>query len=481
MTNYTILFYSLLLIILIRGTSVTQNASTDRIPVRPEKYVLDLSIDYKSEKIYATCIITVQNITADEIDRITFLLYRLMHVTSLTDESGNKLQYKQGVETFIDLDKLQVNTITVALDAPLPPSDKRTITIQYSGYLSGYSETGMSYVKDSVKDDFTIIRFDSFAYPVAGYPSWQSLLGAGIMHYDFDYEVTVTVPSRYTVANVGELKATSINNDMVSYTYKNIQPAWRMDIAIAEYEILEKDNLRIFFFRNDTDGAKRLMSDMIETIELFTAWFGQVNEYRGFTVIQVPEDFGSQADRTGIIQTANAFRDDAFIVELYHELSHMWNAPDNDLYSPRWNEGLATFMEYFMFEKMNNRTGLLDAHAQRSRNSFRRMYNNIPNARTTPMIDYGKEGLTNLSYSKGMLFFYVYYKLVGEEELLNKLGNYYQKYKTTGATTEEFLDFLKESAPIDTTEFINDWFYTIKIDTQIIDDTPLHNLVDMYR
>lgn len=80
-----------------------------------------------------------------------------------------------------------------------------------------------------------------------------------------------------------------------------------------------------------------------------------------------------------------------------------------------------------------------------------------------------------------MLFFYVYYHLVGEKEFLSTIGNHYQKYAQTGITTEEFLEFLNKSASIDISQFVHDWFYTVKIDKIIMEDTPLESLVDMYR
>jgi len=42
--------------------------------------------------------------------------------------------------------------------------------------------------------------------------------------------------------------------------------------------------------------------------------------------------------------------------------------------------------------------------------------------------------------------------------------NHYQKHVHTGITTEEFLDYLIESASTDTSKFVRDGFYTTEIE-----------------
>ena len=77
-------------------------------------------------------------------------------------------------------------------------------------------------------------------------------------------------------------------------------------------------------------------------------------------MIEVPDGWGSQADVTCILQTAAAFRDPARLVEVYHEVSHLWNVPATDLPSPRWDEGLATFLQFRMADERDGTTRLWD-------------------------------------------------------------------------------------------------------------------------
>ena len=75
-------------------------------------------------------------------------------------------------------------------------------------------------------------------------------------------------------------------------------------------------------------------------------------------MIEIPEGFGSQASATaGIILDASAFGDQAQLPQLYHELSHFWNPRDLDVPSPRWNEGLAMYLQYRLARELDGFAG----------------------------------------------------------------------------------------------------------------------------
>ena len=64
----------------------------------------------------------------------------------------------------------------------------------------------------------------------------------------FDYRLDVTVPEGLTVANGGELLGREERGDQVRLSYRNLRPSWRIDIAIAAYEVLENESSRVFAF-----------------------------------------------------------------------------------------------------------------------------------------------------------------------------------------------------------------------------------------
>ncbi len=459
-----------------------QPFSDKKLILKTVDYKLDLKIDYQNEKILGSCQLTVLNPSKQPINQIPLTLYRLLKVTSVKDEQGADLSFAQQVLSFEDWEQLQVNYVEVSLKTPIQQGERKTINIQYEGYLLGYSEVGMRYVKDSVDEEFTIIRPDCKAYPEVGYPSWRVTRAAGLQ--SFDYLVNVTVPESLVVANGGKLVDRVSKNGLVTYSYQNIKPAWRIDVAVAKYGILEDkaNRLRVFHFQEDKEGARMVLDAMRKTMELFTDWFGPLRDYQGFAVIEIPEGFGSQADVTCIIQTRSAFKNKAQLYQLYHEISHLWNAEPLDPLPSRFeSEGLAMFLQYLVQEKIEHKTDALGKGAQRLSESFRRECQKNPQCKDVPVIDYGKEMLTDLSYSKGMILFYVLYKLVGEDEFFKIIGTFYQKYNQTGATSDDFVNHAREVSSIDLTKFFDEWVYGNESSEYIINEIPIEEIVKKYR
>ncbi len=315
--------------------------SPQDVSLKTVDYKLDLDIDFKDRKIAGDCRLTVSNPGPQPVEKIPLILYRLMKVTAAKDGHGANLTFSQQVLAFEDCDKLQVNFIEVSLKSPIRQGERRTVEILYDGHLCGYSEA-MQYVKDHVDIDYTIIRTDSFAYPEVGVPSWKANRAAGLQF--FNYLVKVGVPDSLTVANGGKLVAKSGRNGIVSYVYQNLRPAWRIDAAIAKYELLADvpNSLSVFHFQKDKDGARAVLKALSDAFELYKSWFGPLEGTPEYSLIEVPEGYGSQADVTSILLTRDSFLSKDNLTDLYHEIAHRWDVTARDPLPSRFeSEGRA--------------------------------------------------------------------------------------------------------------------------------------------
>jgi aminopeptidase N len=178
----------------------------------------------------------------------------------------------------------------------------------------------------------------------------------------------------------------------------------------------------------------------------FTQWYGPLRREPRVTVIEIPDGFGSQASLSaGIIQTAAAFRDRADLPQLYHELSHVWNVADLERPSPRWNEGLASFLEYRMAAELDGWAdwdrivGWYTQSAQRGCAASR--CDSIPLAR------YGSAQMTDRSYSVGMLMFYVLFQTLGAEGFDRAYRDFFQRYQSAGGTSTNLAEAFRRVAP----------------------------------
>ena len=105
-----------------------------------------------------------------------------------------------------------------------------------------------------------------------------------------------------------------------------------------------------------------------------------------------------------------------------------------------------------------------------------------PDLMNTAMIDFGKYGFTDYSYTKGMLFFYLLYKISGEKAFFSLIKKYYQLFRKTGAKTDDLTNIIIRDPKIKNAELlVNDWIYTARSSELISNTEDISSLIDYYK
>lgn len=458
--------------------SVAPSHSGTQVVLSPTRYELSFDIDYAAERLGASARMVVENQSKQPVRQASLLLYRLLHVRNVRDGKGATLPFTQSVVAFEDDSKLQVNQILVTLPRPLQPGAHTVVQLEYDGHVLGYAETGSLYIQDRIDPAFTILREDSYVYPMPGYPS-HSVMRQYVVGWNFSYSARITVPKELTVANGGRLDGTDTQGDRVTFRYSSLLPSWRMDFAIAKYGSLSSNAVRVFFLPGDNQGAAGVAQAAETSLGLYTRWFGPLPQSSVLTFIEIPDGWGSQADVTTIIQTAAAFRDVKQHREVYHEISHLWNVTDMDRPSPRLNEGLASFLEFLVDQEVTGEPRV-DAHATRVLDWLRTQLPTHSQWRTVPLLEYGRKDLTDLSYSVGAMFFDLLYRLVGRDTFNRIIGRYGTQF-AAGGTTNDLLNVARKTAGMDLTPLIGDWITTTGWVDRVEHITSISDLEAYYR
>jgi aminopeptidase N len=89
--------------------------------------------------------------------------------------------------------------------------------------------------------------------------------------------------------------------------------------------------------------------------------------------------------------------------------------------------------------------------------------------------------MTDLSYTKGMLFFYLLYHVLGERDFMDTTGTFYQNYKHTGATTEQFLNHVKKRSNQNLDRLFQEWIYGTESSRLILEGVPVEYIIQRYR
>ena len=393
---------------------------------------LDVAVDYGKRAVAGRASITAENRGAPGARELSLLLNRLMRASAVT-AGGKRLRFEQQVVVFTDEPFRQVNQLRITLPKPLAPGERAAVDVEYEGPLVGYVETGSLYIRDQVDPDFTILRRDAFAFPVVGVPTRAA--NRSITEPEFAFDATVHVPPNERVAAGGAL----VSRTDTAWRFR-AESAPFLNIAIAPYVLRESGGVRVYALPADAATAEPVLDSTRGALALLTQWFGPLDREPALSIAEIPAGFGSQASLTGgIIADARAFSDVAERRQLYHELSHIWNPPDLDQPSPRWTEGLATWLEYRLAREID---GYRDTAGVIAR-TRKRMCEAADRLRGIPMRRYGEKDMTDFSYSVGFLMFAELDAKMGTAALDAALRRWFQEHKR-GSTSEDLRDALAQ-------------------------------------
>lgn len=447
--------------------------NTTSVPVTPTQLQLDISVDYKNDRIDGSERLTVKNITDAPVVALPLMVNRLMTVKSAKSANGSPLAVEQDVVLFSDDSKMQADFANVTLASPLAPGDTTSITVEYGGHLTGYVETGSLYIKDHIDETFTMIREDAFAFPVLAVPSHHINRRRPLPSFTFD--VRVNVPSGLIVAAGGTLADTHEANGRTTFHFTSSQPVPFVNIGVAKYKVLDAANTRIYYLGDSDAGAKIVLDRTLTAEKQLATWLGPLPGAPHVTIIEIPDDYGPQADPiAGIILESWVFRDHNWFAGLYHEIAHFWNGHDKDVPSSRWPEGVSTWFQDVMPEVLDNKPW--PKFSTRTIEKLSGRISEDEQLRRVPLRDYGKEDIGGNSYTVGFLYFKIVERVIGRDALLSVMRDYYQSRDDTLAG---FTSLLAKRYP-QTRAITSDWIDSAKWAEMLPHAQSLDALVTIY-
>ncbi len=443
-------------------------------------YSLSVHFLPNEEKIAATAEMSIENTTRVEIKEISLILYRLLEVESVTDKQGSPLPFTQDVVKFSDEPNLQVNQVKIHLDEALAPGKTSIVRLTYSGSIFGYPEV-MMYVRDRIDENYSLIRPDALSYPMPCYPSWQSLMEA--YRSRFTYDIEATGPKGYTIACGGVLKKQVAEDDSQLFYFQSRVPTWRMDIAMAKFVVSEdkKNGLVVYCLSGDEPGAEIVLKAMKRALDFFSESFGGLDDFQGFTVIEVPDGWGSQASDYYILQTAAAFKDPSKLSEVYHEIAHMWNvrarAPED---RSRWfDEAFASYFEGLAIRAFEGEDAF-HAYMERRRDRFIKSAANDSKNYQTPIAEYWKEELGHNSYTKGSWSLYILHRLIGDEAFKRMIKILRSEFSDRAAGFEDFVKIAESVSGRNLKKYFDDWLFGTESSRLLVEKVSVDDIQKRY-
>ena len=444
-------------------------------------YGLNVKFLLTEHRVHVDAALTIQNVTQSSPQEIPFLLYRLLSVQRITDALGNPLKFEQSIVQLSDESSLQARFIVVNLPKALPPNDSLKIIITYEGFIFGYPEV-MAYVRDRIDETYSLFRPDAFAYPMLARASHSSSLAA----YDtkFTYEIAATVPKGYTAVCGGDLSNSSrLGPDSATFVFHSKVPTWRIDLAAAKFTKLADSPNKLFVYHlpDDSSGAKRVLEASKKVLNFYGVMFGRPKHYQGYTVIEIPDGWGSQAGDFYFLQTAAAFKDSSRIGEVYHEIGHSWNAtPSPSVKRCRYfDEAFASFFESLAIRSFEGEQRF-EADMEKSRTLFVQWANYDRKVFDTPIAEYGNKELGRHSYTKGSWSLYVLNQIVGDEMFARIVRTMLAEFESKTIDFTGFQKLCERISKRNLKKYFDEWIYGIESSKLLVGGVAITEIVKRY-
>lgn len=456
-----------------------ENAATLDLPIVTH-HSLRIQFLLKENQIKVEDAVTIKNNTEHDLTSVPVLLYRLLNVESVRDMKGSPIDFSQVVQTMGDEKSMQVNAITINLLSPLAPSSSTTVSIKYSGYVFGYQEV-MQYVQDRIDGEYSLIRPDALAYPMFAFPMYSSLMKAYDSHFSFD--IDAIVPSGYVVASGGRLEETKATGDSITFSYRGNSPTWRMDIAVAKFKTLRDENerLTVYVLPEDEHRGVYILREMKRAIDFYSTYFGEVKNFRGFTSIEIPDGWGSQASGDYFLQAAAAFKDSQRISEMYHEIGHTWNVKGKGQVRRcrYFDEAFGSYFECLAEREFRGEKSFID-DMEESRDIFIKWANYDKRNAETPIAEYWKEELGRNSYTKGAWSLYVLHQLIGEDNFKNVIRTLLSEFADKPADFTDFQNVAERVSKKNLKKFFKEWIYGTESSKLLSEKQSIEDIVKRY-
>ncbi|MGF1586503.1 MAG: M1 family aminopeptidase [Bacteroidales bacterium] len=280
----------------------------------------------------------------------------------------------------------------------------------------------------------------------------------------------ITAPSHYQVIATG-IKHRTVNlpgKRTTHYWASSVPvPAKVMAFAAAEFAHEYNDDIDGIPYSNWVypQNMEEGFYDFNVTPEIFRFFTGTIGPYPFEKIANVQ----STTRYGGMENAGNIFYHEKSItgkqsnkLTVVHEIAHQWfgNSVSESDWPHLWlSEGIATWLTDWYVEQNYGK----EEYAKRLE-SHRKTIIDYAGKRLAPVVDLHVENYSDLlnpnSYQKGSWILHMLRLKIGEDNLLNGLVEFHEKYSMSHACTKAFMEVLEKTSGEDLEQFFDDWLYS---------------------
>lgn len=374
---------------------------------------------------------------------------------------------------------LEVRAVEINLGRTLSASDsgnakgRMDIAIHYRGYIEDISWMGMPGVKETLNPRYTMLRPESFSYPVFAAANWQSIEDA-FNHKAFYQSATIDYPGSNTLVSNLMVDSKAINGTATKAELSSDRPAKLMTVAIGPYQRLKQGSVTIEYLSGLKGGAKN-------TANVFSSVITQTNTKLGpigsdVTIIQLAEGFQTKFERGTLFVTNDFLKSPAIDAGMKASLLDKWLVNKSGR-SDHWAMGLDRAISLYAFSEGN--AGAAEVMLF---NLVKDAFASNKALGKTALPDYIIEGYGAYSADVSSLGFSVLHALLGSGEFLAVVRSIRVSLGTGYADMEALAEHLQKSIKNKKAKkFAKNWFSGNKAAKDVAKAQDFADLLKRYK
>lgn len=407
----------------------------------------DLNTDEKVLNGVSTIIAIKKNPNSDsevkpETD-IELNLYDNMSITSLTVDGKESEYFRNKNRVFIKTNEVLGDTFKVEIVYNGTP--KRS---GFDGFVFG-EVNGQSLVYNISEPIYA-----STWFPCDDDPADKALL-----------DIEITNDSQFVSVSNGNLVDVKTENDKKTYHYKTEYPisTYLITVYSAPYKTFydvykgldgnASMKIEYYVMPEHLDQAKIDFAEHLDMMKTLSTIFGEypfIKEKYG--VAEFLWNYGAMENQTitGVgyaFVSGNDFFKDTYV----HELAHHWwgNSVGPKTWNDIWlNEGFATYSEALYAEAKHGKDALIAKMESKFSDNFH------------GTLYAPKDLFGETIYDKGAWVLHMLRYEIGDSSFFKSLHNYYNLFKYSNASVEDFKTVCENTSGINLDKFFDQWVYT---------------------
>lgn len=420
--------------------------------------------------------ISFRNTTGAPITNISVLLNPGLNFERVVGPQNANLRFDAALSPVEGMDSLQLNAATIRLAEPLEQKQRIEIVIHYKGFLQRLSDAGLAGVDETLDPDFTMIRAQSFGYPVFAKPTIKSIESAW-HEQQFQQVAFVEYPGSNLIAGSVPVASKTIDGNKTNVELRAPGTTGLLALAVAPYDTLTDEYLSVAYTASNALAAKAFFNDAAVEVQKLAALLGKPARGANLAIAELPNGYRTGPNIGNLFVNSAFFDAPRITAPMKQAMLDMWRFNSGRI-NGHWANGLDTFIQTAALGEAQ----ALNTFRNETFNSVRSMVAENPALSKTPLADFVIEGFDQNQAQYSALAFALLYEIVGHDIFFETMKSLRTHLAGSYADMASVGDYLGRSLKNKQAgKFVKNWFLNGRSGKDLAKVDSFAKLVERYQ